>query len=66
MLSITGYILSLALLLLGFKKPGFSFLGAILLTILSINENVLNHENAIVLITVWVYTFILIYSRFKG
>ena len=38
MLTLTGYVLSVIMLVLGLKKPGFAMLGSVLLTILGNNR----------------------------
>jgi len=65
LLTLTGYVLSVIMLVLGLKKPGFAMLGSVLLTILAINEEVVNEKNAVVLIIIWIYSFILLYSKLK-
>jgi FtsH-binding integral membrane protein len=65
MLTTVGYVFSVILLYLGLKKPGFSLLGAILLTSLAVSENAATAENAVALIAVWVYAFILLLSKLK-
>jgi hypothetical protein len=66
MLSLIGYVFSLMLLILGLKKAGFSLLGAILLTSLAVGEGAVSAENAVALIAVWIYAFILLLSKLRA